>query len=344
MARRTFLTDFTEAATVPANDGEAAPRRAPVGGISRTLASITARVERADAIERQLAEGQAVVELDPDLVDASFVSDRLERLELDPLFVEQIRVHGQQVPILVRPHPEAPERYQVAYGHRRLAAVRRLRLPVRAVVREMDDQALVVAQGQENSARTDLSYIERALFAARLDRLGFGRPTIMDALSVDKAALSHMLGVSARIPEALIEAIGPAPAFGRRRWLELAERLRAPGALARAEALVANADFAALASDRRMQTLLDAVHAGEAAADGDGEGWQPLEDHMPVRMRVEKGKTTFVFSRAEAPALMISCGRGSLLSTATIETSQESRTRKRKKPPNVAAAEAFLDV
>lgn len=305
MARRTFLTDFAETAGVtasmPAADGEVALRRTPVGGISRTLASITARVERADAIERQLAEGQAVVDLDPALIDASFVSDRLERLDLDPVFVEQIRVHGQQVPILVRPHPQAPERYQVAYGHRRLAAARRLRLPVRAIVRGLGDDELVVAQGQENSARTDLSYVERALFAARLDRLGFTRATIMDALSVDKAALSHMLGVTARIPEALIEAIGPAPGFGRRRWLELADRLADRAALAHAETCASAPDFSALASDRRMQAVLDAALAAADTSAADADGWQALDETMPVRMRVEKAKTTFVFARAAAP-------------------------------------------
>ncbi|MGO4611618.1 ParB/RepB/Spo0J family partition protein, partial [Variovorax sp. 2RAF20] len=83
------------------------------------------------------------------------------RLEIDPVqlneLVEQIREHGQQVPILVRPHPQAKGRYQVAYGHRRLAAAKKLGLSVRAVVRDLTDDQLVVSQGQENSARTNLS-------------------------------------------------------------------------------------------------------------------------------------------------------------------------------------------
>ncbi|SIR26691.1 chromosome partitioning protein, ParB family [Rhizobium sp. RU20A] len=305
MARRTFLTDFAETGGVAANDGATTPRRVAVGGISKTLASITARVERADAIERQLSEGQTVVLLDPDLIDASFVSDRLERLDLDPVFVEQIRVHGQQVPILVRPHPDVPERYQVAYGHRRLAAARRLRLPVSALVRALSDDELVVAQGQENSARTDLTYIERALFAARLERLGFARAVIMDALSIDKAALSHMLGVTTRIPDALIEAIGPAPGFGRRRWLELADLLAAPGSLDRANACAGAAGFADLTSDRRMQAVLDAIIEAAPPARPAGAaqeiGPQAISKDIPVQMRVEKGKTTFVFARAAAP-------------------------------------------
>ena len=90
----------------------------PVGGITKTLGNITEKMERATDLERQLAQGQTIVEIDPGLVDASFVADRLE---IDPVelaqLVEQIREHGHQVPVLLRPHPEAKSRYQVAYGH-----------------------------------------------------------------------------------------------------------------------------------------------------------------------------------------------------------------------------------
>lgn len=143
----------------------------PVGGITRTLGNITEKMERANDLERQLAEGQTIVEIDTDLIDGSFVTDRLE---IDPIelgqLIEQIREHGQQVPILVRPHPESNGRYQVAYGHRRLAATKELGIKVRAVIRQLTDDQLVVSQGQENSARTNLSYIERALFALRLEQ------------------------------------------------------------------------------------------------------------------------------------------------------------------------------
>src|SRR5690606_15612148 len=99
----------------------------PIGGITKSLSSMASKMERAQDLEKQLAQGHAVVDLDPDTIDNSFVSDRLEldRAALDQL-VEQIREHGQQVPILVRPNPQSKGRYQVAYGHRRLAAVRQL--------------------------------------------------------------------------------------------------------------------------------------------------------------------------------------------------------------------------
>ena len=57
----------------------------------------------------------------------------------------------------------------------------------------------------------------------------------MAALGIDKAAASKMISVASRIPPTVIEAIGPAPAIGRPRWIELAdqfERKAMPGPLA----------------------------------------------------------------------------------------------------------------
>ena len=44
--------------------------------------------------------------------------------------------------------------------------------PVKAVVKKLGDEELVIAQGQENNERQDLSYIEKARFAHRLGKRG----------------------------------------------------------------------------------------------------------------------------------------------------------------------------
>ena len=56
-------------------------------------------------------------------------------------------------------------------------------------------------------------------------KAGFRRDTIMTAMSVYKSDLSNMLSVVARIPEDIIDAIGPAASIGRRGWIDLAEQL-----------------------------------------------------------------------------------------------------------------------
>ncbi len=138
-----------------------------------------------------------------------------------------LRDYGQQVPVLVRPHPETAGRYQIVYGRRRVLALRDLGQPVKALVRDLDDLGLVLAQGQENTARRDLSFIEKANFARQMVEAGYERRIACDALSIDKTLLSRMLSVTDRVPLALIEAIGAAPGIGRDRWLAFADLLAA---------------------------------------------------------------------------------------------------------------------
>lgn len=188
--------------------------------IGNALREQNDRLGRAEEIERRLAEGHAVVELDPSTIDPSFVRDRMSG-DIDGLRA-RIQEQGQQVPILVRPHPDKPARYQVAFGHRRLRAVSDLGLPVKAVVRELSDEQLVIAQGQENNEREDLTFIEKARFAHHLNRQ-FPREVVIAAMSIDKSNLSKMLLLVDALPPELIEAIGAAPGIGRPSWQQLAE-------------------------------------------------------------------------------------------------------------------------
>jgi len=235
-----------------------------LGAISQSLGDISERVKRAEQIEQKLIEGQTVVELDPSSVDASFVPDRMEATqEQNAAFREMIREHGQSVPILVRPKPKQPDRFEVAFGHRRLRAARELGIKVRAVVRNLTDEQLVVAQGQENSGRTDLTFIERARYAARLEDRKFSREIIMAALNVDKAALSRLIAIATRVPAALIEAIGPAPGFGRVRWQELTELIDEGENRIRAQELVTESSFQGLDTDKRFEALYNGLRARE---------------------------------------------------------------------------------
>jgi len=190
--------------------------RGAIGAVSRSI---------------EMLKSQSITEIDPDLIDAPEVTDRLEESEEHfQEFAAQIKEHGQQVPILVRPHPSAEGRYQVAYGRRRLRAVKAAGQLVKAAVRQMTDEELVLAQGQENSARKDLSYIEKALYSAELESRGYSRQLIMSALGVDKAAVSHLISTASRIPADIIRMIGPAPKAGRDRWVEFANRIDLKGA------------------------------------------------------------------------------------------------------------------
>lgn len=195
-----------------------------VGSVSRSLNQFQQEMKTTRDL---IAAGHAIIELDPSLVDPSILQDRLgsSAQELS-ILADSINVHGQQVPILVRHHSTEPNRYQIAYGHRRLAACQLLGRSVLAIVRQLDDTALLVAQGQENTARKNLSFIERALFALRLEERGIGRESIMAALSTDKTELSKLISVAASVPADIISGIGPAPKAGRPRWVRLAKGIK----------------------------------------------------------------------------------------------------------------------
>lgn len=237
------------------------PAKAPtsdnklVGQVANTMREEKARQARADEIERRLAEGQAVIDLDAALIEPSFVRDRMPG-DIDGL-LSSIRDQGQQVPILVRPHPEKPGHYQVAFGHRRLRAIQELGLQVRAVIRALTDEELVIAQGQENNEREDLSYIEKSRFAQRLKER-FPREVITSAMSVDKAELSRMLSVVEAIPADLIDAIGPAPGIGRRSWQELSDLVQ-KGESKNPLELARSVKMQSMSSQDRFKALVSAL-------------------------------------------------------------------------------------
>jgi ParB family chromosome partitioning protein len=230
--------------------------RGAFGAVTRSIDDLAAKAQAAGDIEARLTAGETVVDLDPSTVDDSFMPDRLEHD--DQAFrelVDAMRARGQDSPILVRQHPAHAGRYQVAFGHRRLRAARALRRDVRAVVKNLSDRDLLLAQGQENSARADLSFIERSLFAHKLEQGGYDREMIMSALSVDKTFLSRMISVAKAIPLEIIEKIGPAPAVGRGRWIEVASSFETSEALQLAKLIIASPDFDKADSDARFEML-----------------------------------------------------------------------------------------
>lgn len=219
MARKDLLKGLMEAPAPVSKTSEETrvdvekPRytKGAIGAVSQSIADLKAR---------------SMIEVDPKMIDEGGAKDRLEEpsAEFEALKASLLE-YGQQVPVLVRPNPNYPERYQVVYGRRRIAALRALGLPVKALVRVLNDAELLMAQGQENAARRDLTFIEKANFARTLRDGGYDRKAICDALHVDKTVISRMLNVADKIPMALIETIGAAPSVGRDRWIALAEKI-----------------------------------------------------------------------------------------------------------------------
>lgn len=274
MARKNLLQGLMEGATPPETPEPPAAGKGAIGAVSRSIADLQAR---------------AITDIAPDLIDAAGFQDRLEDGDLEALQAS-IAEYGQQVPVLLRPHPETEGRYQVVFGRRRVAALRALGQPVKAMVRSLDDQEFALAQGQENSARRDLSFIEKANFARQLRDAGYDRKIICDALHVDKTVISRMLAVVDAIPLDLIETIGAAPSVGRDRWLKLA------GLLGQGDLPDPQGDT----SDDRFDAVMSALTPDRPAptappARPETQAIKSLAGHPIAQMQTKAGKPQFTF-------------------------------------------------
>lgn len=203
-----LMADFgSEAATPLSPPAQAIPKqhtRGPVAALENDIRSSAART---------------VQEISPDLILDSSHQDRLliDDTEVKGLR-ESIAAHGQQVPILVRPHSELSGQFEIVYGRRRLMAIRSLGISAKALVRSLDDKEAILAQGHENNHRKDPSFIEKALFAGELEEANYSPDIIWDALDISRSYASQMRKVIKAIPRDVINVIGAAPSIGRRRW------------------------------------------------------------------------------------------------------------------------------
>ena len=297
-----FLKKPDAVAPSPARSAERV-RTGAVAAMGASLQELSETAKVGERLKQQLAASDVVVSLDAGQIDGSTIADRIS-IEVDPGFeqlVASIAENGQQVPILVRPHPEIAGRFQIAYGRRRLRAAARLGREVKAIVKALSDTELVVAQGRENLDRQDLSFIEKALFAKRLEDAGYDRQTIVAALSTDKADLSRYIAVARRIPEPLIRRIGPASKSGRARWLSLAEKLDNPKVLSNVDAMLDEPALQAMDSDHRFQAVLLRL-ADKAKSSPRADVWTTPNGRRGGHVERGNGRTALVFNEKVVPA------------------------------------------
>src|SRR5437899_9777405 len=126
-------------------------------------------------------------ELPLDLIEPSPSNPRRHRNKLvDADLMASISTYGIVTPLLVRPMPE-PGKYQIAAGHRRYEAAKKLSLATVPVqVREMDEKEYMEILHVENLQREDVHPLDEAAgYKELLERGGY-----------DVATLSARLGKS----------------------------------------------------------------------------------------------------------------------------------------------------
>lgn len=285
-----------------------------IGAAHRAIDDIKSERDRLKALVE--SGGGAIRELDPAKIDPSPFPDRLpddDTVDFDS-FRSSIRSEGQKVPIQVRKSPSSPDRWQVIYGHRRLRATQDLGIAVKAIEVEISDADLVIAQGIENAERQDLSWIERALFAKRMDEAGIKPRNIYAALSIDDAELARMRGVYRNLPLDIVEAIGRAPKIGRPRWVEFAKSFsehadragELTDALSRASEKGLTSDQKFLAAFSALNPKVSTNQAGQAISDNEGRTFATYATSTKdIRISIEgpKGAAFLKFLEAELPVL-----------------------------------------
>ena len=283
-------------------DGERV-RTGAISAMGASLQELADNAKQATILRQQIADGE--IWLETNKIVGSRIADRIPTL-VDPKFdelVESIRENSQQVPILVRPHPDTPGMFEIAYGRRRMRAADLLQRPVLAIIRDLADRELIIAQGRENSERTDLSFIEKAFFAKNLEDDGCDRATIVAALAADKADISRYITVARRVPEGIVRRIGPAPKMGRSRWLALADLLEVQSASAVAEQVLEDTSIEKADSDTRFQAVLRALQSKTRKRSANrAQVWKTPQGKGAARIETRGGKTSLVFEEKIVPA------------------------------------------
>jgi len=267
MARKS-LQDLSGIAKTIANSGQKAPARpqpsAPALG----------------ALQGALS---AIRELNPELIDDWGPQDRLDGFTavnsdedndgFDAL-KDSIESGGQQVPILVR-HSAKQGRYEIIYGRRRLRACEELGIRVKANIQDLDDATALLAKGLENAARRNLSFYEKARFAAMIKKAGHDSKTARQVLNLTASGMSHLTKVTENVPDNVGDAVGPAPKAGRPKWTALAEAFNTKKITASA-ALTLLGQANGLTSDERLDALLTDI-SRRGARPGQSNENSPLE-------------------------------------------------------------------
>nr|DAM62830.1 MAG TPA: RepB plasmid partitioning protein [Caudoviricetes sp.] len=260
MSRKNLLASVTASLNAENQTQTASEARAEYTKRGASRSMIQSLDELAETSLRAM-DGETVLSLDPHTLDGSFIADRIGEDETDYLeLLNAIKESGQSTPITVRPHPEVSGRYMIVFGHRRARVARELGIPVRAIVKPLADIEHVIAQGQENTARANLSFIEKALFARKLFAAGMSKDVVKSALTIDDTLLSRMLSVAEVVPDDVIEALGAAKGVGRDRWEELKKAVLNPAIAQAASDLTRSDDFPQVATpDEKFHFLLNAL-------------------------------------------------------------------------------------
>lgn len=134
------------------------------------------------------------------------------RRTMDPTALAElaasIQARGILQPLLIRPHPTAPGRYQIIAGERRWRAAAQAGLPsIPALIRPLSDQDTMAAGLVENLQRQDLNVMEEAEGYARLQsEFGLTQDDLAQAVGKSRSYVSNTIRLT-NLPESVQNAV-----------------------------------------------------------------------------------------------------------------------------------------
>ena len=167
--------------------GDAAPAVPASGTAAAVLPSSDARAQEG---------GGPVMALDIDLIAPNPAQPRrrFDEAELDEL-AASIREHGVLQPVIVRPDPGVAGRYQLVAGERRWRAAQRAQIHrVPAILRDLDDRAVLEIAIIENVQRADLNPIEEAQgYAQLIETFSYTQEDLSRVVGKSRSHLANLL-------------------------------------------------------------------------------------------------------------------------------------------------------
>jgi len=198
--------------------------RAPRTGVGLVTASVFEgrrlqdQVAQLEQQKAELLKSQGAQRLDPNSIAESRWANRhpdaFDTQDFADLRAEIAAAGGNVQPIKVRPlkgaKPGEPQ-YEIVFGHRRRRACADLRMPVWAIVEDLDDRSLFEQMDRENRHRRDLSAFEQGqMYLRALDEgLYPSMRQLAEAVGSDIGRVSRAVAV-VKLPPEVIAAF-PSP-------------------------------------------------------------------------------------------------------------------------------------
>lgn len=224
--------------------------------------------------------------------------------------IQSLKAHGQMIPVLGRPlHGDPQYDVELIYGARRLFAARLVQQPLIVELREMSDQAAIIALDLENRQRQDMSPYEWGLSYARWLRAGHFdcQDEMARALQVSAAHVSRLLKL-ARLPSIVVNAFGTGAQIREAWGLELMDVLSDPARrqpVLRAARAISGSTSHPVASEVFGRLLTAGTrNRGQRAAPRD----VVIKDHQGAplfRIRRQSSSTMFLLPGERMSALML---------------------------------------